>query len=111
MNKIESVIQKEIITYLEGQGWMVIKVHNGIYRGAGGTYGGKKSLVGMPDLLVLPPPSPLKGLQATLAIEVKQEDGKIALAQINALKDLNARGVIAFVARSVDDVKNKIKDL
>jgi hypothetical protein len=43
-----------------------------------------------------------------LAIEVKRPDGKLTEAQSNFIFEVNRRGGIAFVARSIDDVKDRL---
>lgn len=58
---------------------------------------------GIPDLLGI-----WRGLP--LAIEVKNEKGKVSPAQAGFLLKFEKAGGIAFVARSLDDVLKKLHD-
>lgn len=87
--KKEQTIQSEIIKHLESIGCYVVK-----------TVSVTKS--GVPDLIVL---HPVKGY---VAIEVKTEIGRVSELQQANIDRINGKGGIAFVARSVDDVKARI---
>lgn len=45
-----------------------------------------------------------------LAIEVKSEKGKASLEQLNFINKINRAGGLAFIARSVEDVKKHLTE-
>lgn len=53
------------------------------------------------------------GLYASifLAIEVKSEKGRVSDSQKEFLNNIESRGGVAFVARSIEDVKIKFKEI
>ena len=89
----EKNIENKIKTFLKSIGAYCVKYH-----------GNKFSQVGVADLLVC-----YKG--RFLAIEIKNEIGKpSALQEANILMVKQAGG-ISFIARSLEDVKEIIKDI
>ena len=46
-----------------------------------------------------------------LAVEVKAEKGRVAPHQQDFIDSINARGGLAFVARSVDDIESRLGEL
>jgi Holliday junction resolvase len=46
-----------------------------------------------------------------LAIEVKSDTGRLTKEQAEFLQDFAAEGGIAFVARSADEVRSRLKEL
>lgn len=95
--KPEAAIQAKIIKWLERHGFVYHRINSGTFFGASGhrVRGAKK---GSSDLVVC-----YKGRY--VAIEVKAEDGTPTVEQQDHIDRVNAQGGLAFVARSVDDVK------
>ena len=88
MEKSESIIQREIIRHLEGEGWFVLKLI-------------QTNKNGIPDLLAI-----RQG--ETIFVEVKMEGAKARPLQNYRLKELQNYGVNSFVAHSIEEVKKKI---
>jgi Holliday junction resolvase len=89
----EKNIENKIKTYLKSIGAYCVKYH-----------GNKFSQVGVADLLVC-----YKG--RFLAIEIKNEIGKTSPLQEENILMVKKAGGISFVARSVEEVKEIIKDI
>lgn len=89
----EKNIENKIKTYLKSIGAYCVKYH-----------GNKFSQVGVADLLVC-----YKG--RFLAIEIKNEIGKTSPLQEENILMVKRAGGISFVARSVEEVKEIIKDI
>jgi hypothetical protein len=89
----EKNIENKIKTYLKSIGAYCVKYH-----------GNKFSQVGVADLLVC-----YKG--RFLAIEIKNEIGKTSPLQDANILMVKKAGGISFVARSVEEVKEIIKDI
>lgn len=98
---LESEIQKTILDYLKYRGIFCWKNHSvGIPNGKGGfRKAGKK---GVSDILGI-----YRG--TFLAIEVKGPKTAMTTEQDKFLKDVIANGGCAFVARSVDNVKEMLE--
>lgn len=88
----EKEITRSIRNYLRVMGIFHFKVHQGL-----------GSAPGISDILGCH-----KGRM--LAIEVKTERGRVSEVQERFLERINAEGGLAFVARSVDDVMEKLND-
>ncbi len=101
--KPEAKIQAKIVKWLESQGLIVHRINSGVFFGASGhrVRGAKK---GSSDLVVC-----YKGRY--VAIEVKAEDGEPTEEQQDHINRVNATGGLAFVARSVEDVKRKLLEV
>ncbi len=85
MAKLESCVQREIITYLEGCGWYVVKLI-------------QTNKNGIPDLLCV------KNGRA-MFVEVKRESQNTRPLQNYRIKELIQHGATAFVAHSVAELK------
>ena len=86
----EQKIQSSIIGWLESQGWLTVK-----------TVVMSKS--GFPDIIAIK-----DGINVW--IEVKAQRGVVSKLQLLRIKQLNDKGAIAFVAYSLDDVKEKLNE-
>lgn len=95
---IESEIQKQIIRYLELQGYLVFRMNAGKTR-----YNVRLAPPGTPDLLCL------MNNGRSLWIEVKQPSKKPTSVQTEFHKKLITSGHKVIVACSIDDVIEKIK--
>lgn len=104
MEPTEAQIQKAILDYLKLKGHFAIRVNTqGVPMwNEGGRMKGFR-------------PSPMKGVADILgvkkggqffAIEVKKKGGKPSPEQVQFLKEVEARGGIALVAYSLDEVTN-----
>jgi len=102
LKETEADIQRTILDYLNLKGHFVVRINTmGVAKwGRGGSFAGFR-------------PSPMKGVSDILgisstgkfiAIEVKSAKGKASPEQIDFLDKVRARGGIAIVARSLDDV-------
>ncbi len=89
MDKLESCIQREIMTYLERCGWYVIKLI-------------QTNKNGIVDL------EAIKNGQV-IFIEVKRPGEEAKPLQVYRLKELTDKGVLAFVAHSIEEVKTTLK--
>lgn len=88
--KKEQIIQKEIINYLKSIDAYYVKT---IVATSGGT----------PDIICC-----IDG--KFVGIEVKKENGVVSKLQSIHMKNIKKAGGIAFVARSLRDVKSRIQD-
>jgi len=95
---IESEIQKQIIKYLELQGYLVFRMNAGKTR-----YNVRLAPPGTPDLLCI------MDNGKSLWIEVKQPGKKPTPVQVEFHKKLIASGHRVIVACSVEDIK-KVAD-
>ncbi len=101
----EARVQKAIVTWLRWQRFLVFVIPNrGLYRAGKYNITDGDFVAGIPDLEV-----PLSS-GVTVRIEVKSAVGKLSDAQTVMLAKLNAMGHPAFVARSLDDVKNEFEN-
>lgn len=89
----EKIIENKIKKYLKSIGAYFVKQHGNAF---------VKS--GIPDILVC-----YHG--AFIGIEVKNEKNKTTLLQDHNLSEIKKAGGIAVVARSVEDVKEKINEI
>lgn len=80
----ESIIQKQIIEYLEKNGWLAVKII-------------QCNKNGWPDLMALK-----NG--RTVFVEVKQQGKKPTDLQTYRIDQLNKQGFTAIVATSVNDI-------
>jgi Holliday junction resolvase len=90
---IEKHIENQIKRYLDQQGVWYMKVHGGMYQKAG-----------VPDILCC-----IDG--RFVGIEVKRPGGVISPLQQLNIDDINRQGGIAFVAYSVEDVRQQLNAL
>jgi hypothetical protein len=102
----EKSIENEILTYLKLRGVFVwpnasVGVFDqklGIYRKKRGVH----RVVGISDILGITQDGRF------LAIEVKSVKGRLTADQAQYLSNINARGGLAFVARSISDVQERL---
>lgn len=108
-NPKESDIQNSILEYLNAMGILCWRNNNigvwdptkKIYRKSTSCY----HLKGISDILGIVD-------SRMLCIEVKRPKGsKVSADQIAFIEMINKHGGLAFVARSIDDVKRHLKDL
>jgi hypothetical protein len=95
----ESVIQNQILDYLQYIGVFAWRNNNIAVRGRAFV-----GLLGVGDILGI-----YKGVP--LSIEVKRKSGKTTEQQNRFIKRFNQEGGCAFVARSINDVKKKLKKI
>ena len=86
MEKLESIIQREIIAYLEPGGWFVVKLI-------------QTNKNGIPDLLCI-----RNGI--CMFIEVKKPPARARPLQVYRIRELINHGVVAIVAHSVEEIKS-----
>jgi penicillin-binding protein-related factor A (putative recombinase) len=103
----EKTIETSILAFLSlhQDKVMCFKVENGgVFDQKRGAFRFNKSTrtLGIPDILGI-----FKGLP--LAIEVKSQKGRLSEHQAQFLSKWAKHGGIAFVARSIDDVKRELK--
>jgi len=87
MEKLESIIQREIIIHLEHDGWYVVKLI-------------QTNKNGIPDLLCIRDGK-------CMFVEVKRPRNKARPLQEYRMKELRCHGVAAFVAYSIADIKHE----
>lgn len=88
MEKSESIIQREIIRHLEGEGWFVLKLI-------------QTNKNGIPDLLAI-----RQGV--TIFVEVKRAGAKARPLQEYRIRQIQQQGIKAIVVHSVEELKDKI---
>lgn len=98
----ESGLQKLIMLEVTRLGHRIFRNQVGKYRLADGRFLSSGLCVGSADLIGLTKSGRF------LAIEVKTFSGVITPAQQNFITEINRMGGIAFVARSVQDVVDKL---
>lgn len=107
-NNPEALIKRHIVQYLKLQRiFCWVNVQTGIYDPELGIFrklNGFGMRLGVSDILGI-----FKG--KLICIEVKSKTGRPTAAQIEFLDDVNKHGGIGFIARSVEDVIEKLKDL
>jgi hypothetical protein len=102
----EHKIKKAILQWLNFQGILALPIKNGAtYDAKSGAYRANSSVKGIPDILGCVPYS-----GRMLAIEVKTPTGRVSKEQQTLIDEINRRGGLAFVARSVDDVKKVLAE-
>lgn len=89
MEKLESIIQREIVEHLERERWFVMKLI-------------QTNKNGIPDLMAIRDGT-------SVFIEVKRKGCKPRSLQLFRMQELTASGVLAFVASSVEEVDFKLK--
>jgi penicillin-binding protein-related factor A (putative recombinase) len=99
----EALIQKAILAYLAAKKIFVFTVKNGGTWDPRGFYRATNQKKGIADIIGLTPDGTF------LAIECKSAKGTLSEDQIKFLQDITDNNGIAFVARSVDDVKKKLE--
>jgi Holliday junction resolvase len=87
----ESEIERDIIQYLRLRGYMVLRTHGPRNR---------PLAEGLPDLLVC-----RESYKEPVFVEVKNETGKLSIAQAEMHAALTEHGVRVIVARSIADVE------
>lgn len=90
----EQQIQRDVQEYLRYCGYFCFKVHSQ----------GKFCYKGITDLIAI------KDGQ-TLFVEVKGDKGKLSVDQIKFMDDIKDHGGVHVIARSIDDVRNIIKEV
>lgn len=105
-NLKESEIQSQIISWLEYQKCLVIRLQNiGIPLKDGGFRPVRKK--GLPDLIVFIKRK--KGYPIPIFLEIKSAKGRVSPEQEAFLADADSRGIICFIARSLDFVQDSLK--
>ena len=106
----ETAIKRHIMQYLRLQGFFCwVNVSTGIYDPTIGKFRkltGYGMMRGTSDILGV-----FKKTGKLLAIEIKTKSGKVSPEQEFFLSEVNRNGGIGFVARSVEEVIEKLKDL
>jgi len=98
MRNTESIIQKSILEYLRLRGIYAWKANTtGIYQQKTGRY--IPVTKGIADILGIMPDGRF------LAIEVKTNKGRLTIYQEAFLAEIEQRGGLAIVARSIEDVQ------
>ncbi|MEC5422367.1 VRR-NUC domain-containing protein [Virgibacillus sp. C22-A2] len=92
MNQTEKAIEDQIKRYLDSIGAWHMKVHGSMYQKAG-----------IPDLIGVVNSS-------FVGIEVKKIGGRVSALQTANIKLINQAGGHAFVAYSVNDVKQEFRE-
>ncbi len=101
----EADIQHLIIAWLQTKRFFVWRQNTvGVYDAAKGRYRASNSKKGVCDILGVLPDGRF------LAIEVKSAKGKTSQDQDAFIAQVNKSGGLAFVARSLDDVKAHLED-
>jgi len=105
MKVLEKDIKKAIVEFLEyhPQCEVFPTLTGGMYNPKTGAYRPTMTKAGTPDLLCC-----FKG--KFLAIEIKRPKGKLTTPQQQALQKIENAGGLALVARSIEDVKNYLRD-
>lgn len=105
----ESLIKRQIVEYLRLQGiFCWVNISGGIYDPTIGKFrklNGYGMMKGAPDIIGI-----YKGGKF-LGIEVKNKKGIVSPEQKYFLDEINRNGGIGFVARSIDDVIENLKQL
>ena len=114
MSRKESDIQRAILDYLKVRGIMAWRQKSeGTWDAARGIYRRGTGTPGLPDIGgILPGTSgyDFNDMGRALQIEVKAGRNKPSLEQINFLAAAQEAGAVAFVAYSVEDVIEKMKE-
>jgi hypothetical protein len=90
IKQTERVLHKKVRSWLNGQGFEVVKLTTMRQYGS----------AGWPDLLILD-----KAPRLPLFLELKTEFGEVTPLQEQRIKQLRKRGYPTFVVRSLDEVK------
>ena len=110
--QLEAVIKKSILQYLHTVGvFSFMYLSGGYFDPRVGRYKkvhSKLSPTGIPDILGIFSYKNVRGI--FLAIEVKTSTGVVAPHQKAMIEKINNIGGIAFVARSIDDVRLKLSE-
>jgi hypothetical protein len=104
----ESDIQLSILNYLHSVGVYAWRNNTtGVFDPKSGQFRrlGAYAIKGVSDILGVLPDGKL------LAIEVKTKKGRVSKAQEMFIQRINNKDGVAFVARSLEDVKEKFKEL
>lgn len=103
----ENDVVRSCLDYLQLRGVMAWRANNhGTYDQASKRFRSFRGRKGVADILgVLPPGGRL------LAVECKAPGGKLSADQSAFLADVQARGGLPVVARSVKDLENALEDL
>ena len=88
MEKLESIVQREIVQHLEREGWFVLKII-------------QSNKNGIPDLIAIRDGT-------TIFVEVKRKGYKPRPLQFYRMNELTDHGVLAFSACSVSEVALKL---
>jgi Holliday junction resolvase len=101
--ELEKHVQREILNYLQANGYMAWKNHLGGIRMGGGRTTVKNPARGAPDVFAV------KGGRF-YGIEVKKPGGKVAAHQMEWLQRLRSHGGFAVIAESLEDCIRGIED-
>lgn len=99
----ETKLQSKIIKWLEEHGAIVLRTNSGVFTGESGNRV-QGTAAGTSDLTCC-----WRG--RFVAIEVKAENGTTTDKQERYINRVNASGGLAFVARSVEDVKRQLLEV
>jgi len=108
--KPENKIQNEILEYLTEKGILCWRNNNtGLFDPMSGKFRrkGKYQMLGISDIFAIAPDSSVNPGRF-IAIEVKSKIGKLSENQVIFIDNVNKEGGLAFMARSVDDVKEHL---
>lgn len=99
---LEKEIKRQIIDYLKHRGYLTIRTNAGkVYHRTGWIQLADKNTA---DIVACSP----KG--RFCAFEIKKSDGVITQGQIDFLYDVNRRGGVAAIIRSIDDLRQVLKE-
>ena len=102
-------IQNSILAYLNAIGIFCWRNNSvGVYDPTKNLFRkptGKYQINGVSDILAISKQGRM------MAIEVKSEKGRVSDSQKEFIDNINKRGGLAFVARSIEDVKIKFKEM
>ena len=103
----EKVLQKQILDWLRWNKYIAVKFHSSIFVGKKGKEGRfiRSPQVGISDILFCSPQGRFG------AIEVKSAVGVPSREQIEFLAEVNKRGGVGILARSLKDVEQGLKKL
>jgi|SRR3990172_5959979 len=112
----EAKLMREIQVLVSQMGGRVFRNNTGTYRGSDGSYVKTGLAIGSSDLIGWIPItldkaylSPIR-VAVFLAIEVKSQKGRVRDEQKRFIDTVNANGGLAFIARSLGDVKQNINN-
>jgi hypothetical protein len=109
----EKELMQQIQIEVSKLGGRVFRNNVGTFRGSDGSYNRTGLCIGSSDLIGWFPRPGFYGDDGSavfLAIEVKTPTGKVRPEQIQFINTVNKSGGIAFIARSVEDVRRNLCD-
>ncbi len=102
MSDREQIIQREIMDWLKANGILHWRQHLGAVRVKGARV--RNPMKGFPDIAGIAP----QRTGQLFVIEVKQEDGRFSMEQVDWMTKLKAAGAWYIVATCVEDVANAL---